>query len=188
MILSDTTIAEYINSEKIKIFPYFNQADIRPTGIRIHLGSELLIPCKNQVIDLSLPHDIKYEHQELTEEGYLLEKNNFILASTFETIQTSNNIVCHIEGRSTIARLGLSIHCTSGIMDNNHDQPRAIVLELKNLGVFDLLLKPNIPIGMVLFSELSEPITQKSQDQYRNQSSVRPPNMNFRIFKETKFR
>ncbi len=122
MILSDKTIKDYIASEKIKIFPEFNQADIRPTGIRLHLGSELLIPIEGQTIDLDSNEDIKFERITISEGGFKLKPGQFILGTTFEKFQVPRNIVCHLEGRSTIARIGLSIHCTSGIIDGNFEE------------------------------------------------------------------
>lgn len=184
MILSDVTIEKYIDSGKIRILPKFEKYNIRPTGIRLHLGNEMLVPTENQTVDLGMPLDIKYKRITIPEEGYLFKRGMFFLATSFESIMIPRNIVCHLEGRSTIARLGLSIHCTSGIIDSNHDEPRSIVLEMKNDGTFDLIIRPRIPIGMLLFSELSQPIQQKSQSQYRNQNTVEPPNLHFKIVKK----
>lgn len=61
MILSDKTIKENIATGKIKIFPEFNLADVRPAGIRLHLGSELLIPIGGQTVDLDSNEDIEFE-------------------------------------------------------------------------------------------------------------------------------
>jgi len=179
MILSDVTIEQYIDAGKIKIFPEFNKSNIRPTGIRLHLGNEILIPVENQTIDLTAPQDVCYTKKSLSQNGYLIKPDMFLLAATYESIMTDPNIICHLEGRSTIARLGLSLHCASGIIDNIHDEPRAIVLELKNNGLFKLKIKPRLPIGMLVFSELSQPIRQQSQSQYKNQNSVEPPNLHF---------
>jgi dCTP deaminase len=180
MILSDVTVKEYIASGKIKIYPEADYADIRPTGIRLHLSKNILIPIKNQVIDLSTNTDIKlFDTDQIPEEGFLLKPGMFILGATRESIMTPNDIVGYIEGRSTIARLGIAIHCTSGVIDSNYDEPRSIVLEIKNQGPFDLILKPGIALGMLLFSELTHPIEQPSQSQYQGQSTVSPPNLNF---------
>ena len=179
MILSDVTIEEYLDLGKIKIFPEIDKTDIRPTGIRLHLGEEILIPIKNQLVDLTAPSDIRYKHRFISTKGYILKPGMFLLSSTYEKILTYPDIVCYLEGRSTIARLGLSLHCTSSIIDSIHDEPRAIVLELKNNGFFKLLLKPKIPIGMIVFSELTHPIRQPCHAQYRNQNSVVPPNLQF---------
>jgi deoxycytidine triphosphate deaminase len=59
MILSDKIIADYLARGKINIFPEFDPADIRPTGIRLHVGSELLIPVKAQIVDLDSNQDME---------------------------------------------------------------------------------------------------------------------------------
>lgn len=179
MILSDISIKEYIYAGKIQILPDFDEINIRPTGIRLHLAEEILVPINGQTIDLEHPIDIQYNRQIISDTGFLLRPGDFILGSTFESIRTSRDIVGHLEGRSTIARLGLSLHCTSGIIDGNYDEPRSIVLEMKNDGVFKLILKKRMAIGMLIFSELTCPIGQESQSQYRNQNSVLPPNLHF---------
>lgn len=61
MILSDKTTKNYIALEKIKIFPEFNLADVRPTSIRFHPGSDLLIPLEGQTVDLDSNEDIEFE-------------------------------------------------------------------------------------------------------------------------------
>ncbi|SRR5258708_27509174 len=179
MILSDKTIRDYINSGKIQILPEFDHADIRPTGIRLHLSAEILVPLGGQIIDLGSEVEVKFERVSLSDTGYYLKANMFLLGSTNERIQTPNNIVCHLEGRSTIARLGLSLHCTSGVIDSTHDEARSIVLEIKNNGPFDIILRPGVAIGMLLFSELTAPISQKSQSQYKRQDTALPPNLKY---------
>jgi len=82
-----------------------------------------------------------------------------------------------LDGRSTVARLGLSVHCTSQIIDGNFDEPRTVVLEIKNNGNFNIVLRPMMAVAMISFSELSTPIEQKSQSQYKGQNSVAPPNL-----------
>lgn len=179
-MLSDTTIKEYVGTGKIKVTPDLNERDIRPIGLRLHINGGLLIPVENQTVDLENPTDIAYREEDISEEGFVLRPNAFVLASTHEKIQVDPDISCRLDGRSTIARLGVIIHCTSATIDGNHDEPRSIVLEIKNLGVFNVVLRPKMPIGMLVFSQLTEPIAQKSQSQYRNQSSVEPPNLKFR--------
>lgn len=180
MILSDRTIEKYINLGKIKITPKFNKQNIRLAGVRLHLAEEILIPVKNQTVDLANPSDIKYKKIKIAEKGHVLKPNAFILASTREKIKVPRNILCRLDGRSTIARLGLIIHCTSNIIDGNHVELRSIVFEIKNLGVFNVILRNRMPLGMLTFNELTTPIKQKSQSQYRNQESVCPPNIKYK--------
>jgi len=177
MILSDVEIKEYIQANKITISPEFHEKNIRPAGIRLHLADELLIPEKNQVVDLMENTEVRYNKQTIPKEGFMLKPGMFILASTLEQIKVPRNIVGKLDGRSTVARLGMQIHCSSDIMDGNHDEPRTIVLEIKNIGVFDIILRSKAPVGMLVFHKLSKPIEQKSQSQYRNQTGVQGANL-----------
>ena len=177
MILSDITIKELIDLGQIVILPEFDQKNIRPVGIRLHLGNEILIPTPDQTVDLSGNTDLDYRKVQLGITGYTLKPEQFILGTTHERFQVPRDIVCHIDGRSTVARLGLSIHCTATIVDGNFDEARTVVLEIKNIGPTNLILKPNLAIAMLTFSKLSTPIKQNSQQQYKGQTGVVAPNL-----------
>ncbi|UYN96058.1 MAG: dCTP deaminase [Enhydrobacter sp.] len=180
MILSDQTIASCLDSGKIQVTPEVDPRDIRPTGIRLHLADEILIPYEGKTVDCTSTADDLFQSTTIPAAGFLMKSGMFVLGSTVERVKVDRNIVCHLEGRSTIARLGLMIHCSSGLLDGNHDEPRATTLELVNLGKFDLLLRSGMPIAEVLFSELSAPIGQSSQSQYRGQGKAMPPNLRFK--------
>jgi dCTP deaminase len=177
MILCDKTIKDYIATGKIKILPEFNMADVRPAGIRLHLGHELLIPVAGQTVDLASADDIKFERVHINEKGFTLRPDQFILASTFERFQVPRNIVCHVDGRSTVARIGLSIHCTSAMVEGNFEEARGIVLEIKNQGPFDIILRHKTALALLSFNQLSDDIEQKTQMQYKDQEGVVAPNL-----------
>ena len=61
MFLSHPTIEKYINEGKIIIEPDFDKKNIRPVGIRIHLGRNLLLPEPHQVVSLTVAQDLKYK-------------------------------------------------------------------------------------------------------------------------------
>ena len=180
MFLSDKTIKEYLILGKIKISPEMEDFNIRPTGIRLHLDKDILIPQPNQVIDFENPNEVKYDRADISIKQYCLKKGDFILCSTIEKIQTTKDLVCILDGRSTTARLGLTIHCTAFTFDNNYDEQRTIVLEISNKGPFDILIKNGIPVGLLLFAKLTDEIQQESQKQYANQTTVMPPNLLFK--------
>lgn len=177
MIFSDITIKKFIEKGEIKIFPDFDNKNIRPAGVRLHLGNELLVPSPGQTVDISEASEIKYEKIKINEEGYTIRPGEFVLGTTYESIHLPKDIVGKLDGRSTIARLGLLIHCSSDTIDGNHEHPRSIVLEMKNIGNFNIKIKPKIPIAMIVFHKLTEQIQQKSQTQYNNQTKVQAPNL-----------
>jgi dCTP deaminase len=177
MLLSDASIKERIENGNIKIFPEFSMTDIRPAGIRLHLGAEILIPHKGQRVDFEKGDDLLFEKISLRNQDYILKPGQFILAGTYESFQVPRSIVCHLEGRSTVARVGLAIHCTSGIIDGNFDEARSIVLEIKNQGPFEIVLRYKTALAMLSFSQLTTDIEQNTQKQYRGQEGVSPPNL-----------
>ena len=181
MFLSHQTIEKYIYEGKINIEPDFDKKNIRPVGIRIHLAKNLLLPEPDQVVSLTVAQDLKYKEIDLTKEDFLLEPGQFVLGATYEAIQTPPNILAILDGRSTVARLGLTTHITASVIDGTFETPHVAVLEIKNVGNFKIRLNFKDPVAMMLFAELKDPVTQKIQTQYGGgQSKATPPNLRFR--------
>ena len=183
MILSDTSIKKHLEKGEIKITPDFKYSNIRPTGIRLHLNQEILIPKNDIVIDLSHPKKDLYSKHNIINNQFILKPQQMILASSIEQIKTNNKLVCFIDGRSTIARLGVFVHCSSTTFDNIHNEERSVVFEIYNCGKFSIILDYEMPIGLLSFIKLLSPIYQNSQDQYQNQKTVLQPNLNFKNIK-----
>src|SRR3989344_3196518 len=141
MFLTHHSIEEYIDKKEIIIKPEFDKKDIRPVGIRIHLAKNVLIPEPNQSVDFSKPEDLKYKEVDLTKEEFYLSPGDFILGATHEAIQTPKNILAILDGRSTIARLGITTHITASIADGTFEAPHVVVLEMKNVGNFKIRLR-----------------------------------------------
>ncbi|MEK7504894.1 MAG: dCTP deaminase [Patescibacteria group bacterium] len=181
MFLSHQTIEKYIDEGKIIIQPEFEKKNIRPVGLRIHLAKDILIPEPNQTVEISGGQNPKYKEVDLTKEDFYLEPDQFILGATHEAIQTPPNILAILDGRSTVARLGITTHITASIVDGTFEMPHVVVLEIKNVGNFRVKLKFKDPIAMMVFTELKENVVQKIQSQYGGgQSKVTPPNINFK--------
>lgn len=181
MFLSHQTIEKYIAQGKIKIGPDFDPKNLRPVGIRLHLGSELLLAEPDQVIDLTSPQELKYRAINLLHEEFYLTPGQFVLAATYETIQTTPDLIAILDGRSTIARIGLTTHITAAAIDGTYGSPHSPTLEIKNVGNFNIRLKYKDPIAMMLFAELKDPVTQSQQTQYQHEpGKVTPPNLAFK--------
>lgn len=172
MFLSDLTIKEYIDKGKIVID---GGCEIETTGISLHLGNELLIPKPYQIVDSSNPKEIEYIKYNLTQTPYVLRPNEFVLGSTKEIVKTDKDILAIIDGRSTYARLGMSIHLTAMVLDGVPFNKESSVLEIKNNGVFNILLHSGEKVGTYLFSLLSTPIQKNKESVYENQNRITPP-------------
>ena len=155
--------------------------NIRPVGVRIHLAKHLLLPEPDQIVSLTVGQDLKYREIDLTKENFVLEPEQFVLGASYEAIQTPPDVLAILDGRSTVARLGLTTHITASVIDGTFETPHVAVLEIKNVGNFRIKLNFKDPIAMMLFAELKDPVTQKIQTQYGGgQSRATPPNLRFR--------
>lgn len=172
MFLSNKTIKEYLNKGKITI-----QGDIQieTKGISLHLGEELLIPKPYQTVDSRNPQEIEYVNYNLKKAPYVLKPNDFVLGSTKELVKTDRDIITFIDGRSTYARLGMSIHISAMVLDGLPFGEESSVLEIKNLGLFNIILNPYERLGTYLFAQLSSPIEGDKDSIYSNQREVTPP-------------
>lgn len=172
MFLSNQTIEQYIQEGKITVVGDLN---IDSVGIKINLGDTLLIPLPNQTVDSANPVQPQYSTHNLLEGTYTLRPNDFVLGSTKQSISTSKDIITMIDGRSTLARLGLTIHTTAMVLDGVPFNQENSVLEIKNNGNFDVVLHAGERIGTYIFAQLSAPITGERESIYMNQNGVTPP-------------
>ena len=86
-----------------------------------------------------------------------IEPGEFVLAFTYEKIRFPDNLIALIEGRSTYARVGLSMHQTAPWIQPGWSGP--IVLEMINNGPLTIELTPLIdrPCQITFFT-LSSPL------------------------------
>jgi dCTP deaminase len=184
LILPGPVIREFIEHGLISIEPAFDPNQLRPFGLRVHLAPDLLIAEEGQTVDLSLAecHTPRFLEEDLRNGPLCLAPGGFVIASTVETFRIARTLVCRLDGRSTLARLGLLVHCSASVVDGNHGEHRSIVLELANVGPFNVVLPGGIGIAMATFEQvLGEAEPSLEQDQYRGQRGAVPPNLGFKI-------
>jgi len=85
------------------------------------------------------------------EKGYVLAPEAFVLAWTRETIHLPNHsrIAARVEGKSSLARLGLAVHVTAPTIHAGFEGP--LQLELCNQGPVSIRLTPRMPICQLIF-------------------------------------
>jgi len=176
-MLSNIDILEAIRNKEFEIDP-FDDKDLRPAGLTFHLGDTILRPRAGKVIDVKKNALPEYDEIKITDDDpYLLKSNEFVLSQTAENVTIGDNLGFMIEGRSTGARLGLTVVQTAMIVDTGHTN-RAITLELKNNGPNDILLYPNMKIARAALFRLSSPTSinyDKEKGKYRNQKNGGKP-------------
>lgn len=111
MILSGIEIKNRLGKDII-IDPFYEKC-INPNSYNLHLPNELMV-YKNQLIDSAQNNDT--EKIEIPQDGFILQPNQLYLARTVEYTET-HNLVPIMKGRSSIGRLGIQVHISSGFGD-----------------------------------------------------------------------
>lgn len=164
MILSDKDLKKEIEEKRIVIDPIID-------------FETALSACS---VDLKLHHEfcVFDEKGELTKifiqvgEKFILKQGQFALASTLESVKIPDDMAARLEGRSSIARLGIIVHSTASLIDPGFCGQ--ITLELANLGPKPVELEPGMRICALSFETLSSkadtPYHKKKNAKYLNQS------------------
>lgn len=128
MLLSDGEMRDALRSGDLGVVPLAEE-NIQPASIDLRLLDE--------VIDDDGPRRLKPE-------GEWLVPSDFLLASTVERITLGDAFAGRIEGKSSLGRRGLLVHCTAGFVDPGFGG--RITLELANVGRKPVLLVPGMLI------------------------------------------
>jgi len=179
MILSDREVRAAVQRKLIGIVPCPPADDRRwaSTTLDLTLDGEIRpwLPIggggADVVIDPSSPdfnsNDLVRmftEPKSADGEGYVLKPGGFVLGWTAEKIQLPNasRIGARVEGKSSLARIGLGIHVTAptihpgfGEKAQGEDyEGSPIRLEIWNIGPLKIRLKKGMPICQILFEEV----------------------------------
>jgi dCTP deaminase len=157
VILSDRSIREELAAGHIVIDP-LDERNIQPSSVDLRLD-RLFRVFRNHTAPII---DVKQDLEDLTElvqidaEGvFVLHPGEFVLGATLERVAMPDDLVSRIEGKSSLARLGLLIHSTAGFIDPGFDGH--ITLELANVASLPITLYPGMKIGQVSFMQMTTP-------------------------------
>ena len=156
-MLSDIDIKESIRRKRIRIVP-FSPKDLMPDTYKLHLDDVIAVP-KGGLIDREKVTDYSSFYDKKKSDCYVLRSGAFILGRTLEKITIPSELVGFMNGKTGLARLGISVVQTASIIHAGHGspQPRKIVLEISNAGPFDVVLHEGMCIGEIAFIRLVTP-------------------------------
>ena len=172
MVLSDVDIRRYIEAGKIRIDPPVDFAvQLGPCSVDLTLANSFAAFEYSRLpyIDTRRPVDSQAIMREINVgegEPFVLQPGELVLAATRETLELADDLLARLEGRSSLARLGIIVHGTAGVFDPGW-RGKA-VLELGNLGRMAVALYPGMRICSFTFEPLSSPT---SQPYYRRAAS-----------------
>lgn len=159
-ILSDKTIKEYLKKGKIAIEPLEDEKQIQPSSVDMRLGDEFKVfkVVRKPYIDPKDPEDIA-SYMESTKvepgEAFIIHPNEFALATTNEYVKVPDDLVARVEGRSSMGRLGITMHVTAGFIDPGFEGK--ITLEISNIGSMPVALYPGQRVCQIVFETMTTP-------------------------------
>lgn len=168
-MLTGPQILENLN-KNIFIEP-FEPTQINPNSYNVRLADTLLV-YDNDILDMKKKNP--YHLINIPEEGLVIQPGRLYLGRTLERTET-NNLVPMLEGRSSVGRLGISIHATAGFGDVGFCGYWTLEISC----IQPVRIYPGVEIGQLYYEEVSDKSKLLTYDsgKYQNNVDVQPSMM-----------
>jgi len=154
MILSDSDIKKAVAAGEVVISD-FDTKRLQPASYDILLGNTFFLT-ETHTDGYIDPHKKKFPK---VREIRLQDSKHFVLHPGVSVLAWSRDYfgsdkyLVQLSGKSSLARIGLIVHNTAGIVNPGHYLN--ITLELYNLNNIPIILRPGMEIAQITFSMLS---------------------------------
>ncbi len=182
MILSDREILEALERGRITIAPPPDlDRQLGSCSIDFRLGNTFMVfeHSRFSYIDPRHPQSIGEAMRTIVgpdDEAFIMQAGDFALASTLESLELPDDLLGRIEGRSSIARLGITVHSTAAVFEPGW--VGTATMELSNLGRMAVALYPGMRICSFTFEQLTSPALvpyrKKKGNKYAGQMDPKP--------------
>lgn len=159
MYLSDIDIKKAVKAGEI-IIKDFDESRLQPASYDILLGNKFIINDENvtHFVDPSRKIYAKTREVKVGDgEEFVLHPGVSVLGHSKDYFGSEKYLI-QLSGKSSLARIGLMVHNTAGLINPGHFLQ--ITLELCNLNNVPIILRPGMEIAQIVFSELSTPPSQ----------------------------
>ncbi|HBT5186913.1 TPA: dCTP deaminase [Klebsiella quasipneumoniae] len=185
MRLCDRDIEAWLDEGRLAINPRPPVERINGATVDVRLGNKFrtfrghtapFIDLSGPKAEVSAALDRVMSEEIVLPEGeaFFLHPGEMALAVTYESVTLPADLVGWLDGRSSLARLGLMVHVTAHRIDPGWSG--CIVLEFYNSGKLPLALRPGMPIGALSFEPLSgpaaRPYNRREDAKYRDQQGA----------------
>lgn len=179
MILSNTEIRHLIETQELVTCYGDLETQLQPASFDFRLMDKLFIAKKpiggiGLIVDPLDQASINRAYEEYhfydsdsAGHYWMIEPDAFLIGSTIEYLNVPNDLVCEADGRSSIGRLGLTIHQTAGFVDPGFKG--RVTLEIKNESPHYLKIRPGMRIGQFVFMRMSQVANPPYNGRYQNQ-------------------
>ncbi|CAK0766284.1 dCTP deaminase [Gammaproteobacteria bacterium] len=167
MKLSDVDIIEHLKRRAIVIDPPPTPECFGSFSIDLRLGTTFRVfdDSRFPYLDLGATASVHAMSAQVMREveiaegdAFYLHPGELALGVTLERIALPDNLAGWLDGRSSLARVGLMIHITAHTIDPGWDG--RITLEFFNSGRLPLALRPGMRICAISFDPLTSPTSR----------------------------
>jgi len=159
LVMSDKEILRAIEKREILIEPFTAKEMLGPCSVDLHLLDEFRVFKMGRVVDPQGDFSNDQATELITTGGkpFIIAPGQFTLASTVEKIAISKSIAATLEGRSSIARLGVMVHA-AGLVNpgTGLTKPSRLTLEVSCQNSSPIKLYPGMKIVQIIFHRLGE--------------------------------
>ncbi len=159
MFLSDIDIVRAITRGDIVLEP-FDEARLSPASYDILLGNQFVVSDSAQThyVDPARKVYAKTREMEVPDDGEFILHPGISVLGVSKEYFGSDHYLIQVGGKSSLARVGLMIHNTAGLINPGHFLN--ITFELCNLSNVPIILRPGMAIAQLTFSKLSSPTSR----------------------------
>ncbi|MEJ7838102.1 MAG: dCTP deaminase [Thermomicrobiales bacterium] len=171
-VLSDRDILKALDSGRIRIDPAPDlDKQLGSISVDFRLGSTFMVfeHSRFSFIDPRSPLSIGDAMRTIEvaqDEAFIMQPGDFALASTMESLELADDLLGRLEGRSSIARLGITVHSTAALFEPGWIG--TATMELSNLGRMAVALYPGMRVCAFSFEEVSSPVRVPYRDKIGN--------------------
>ena len=168
-----------IGSGRLSFDPPITPDQVSPSAIDLRLSNQFRVfkPPKDSVttiLDLTKIHNVEkiigdYADEVTIQENhpFILKSKSFVLAYTREYIKLPNYLAARVEGRSSLARVGISIHQTAPTVHATFEGQ--LRLEILNNGTLDCALTPGMKFCQLVVERLGSPAVTTLRSPFQQQ-------------------
>ncbi len=163
MMLSDIDIKKAVKAGEITLKP-FDEARLQPASYDILLGNTFFITDAHSSTFIDPVKKIYPKMKEIKlkdSEVFVLHPGVSILGYSRDFFGSDNYLI-EVNGKSSLARIGLLVHNSAALVNPGHFLN--IALELCNLNNVPIVLHPGMAIAQLTFSPLSSPPKQNYKE------------------------
>lgn len=172
MVLSDRDIIKALEEGRIRIDPAPDlEKQLGSVSVDFRLGRTFMVfeHSRFSYIDPRHPQSIGDAMRTIEvedDEPFIMQPGDFALASTMESLELPDDLLGRLEGRSSIARLGITVHSTAAVFEPGW--VGTATMELSNLGRMPVALYPGMRICAFSFETVSSPVMTPYREKIGN--------------------